>query len=67
MYDDLTSFEKQTHPKNFAKTLTNLKDPKIFQKPQILGQKIWKCMTKGWERIILEREVDLEIENCDRN
>ena len=40
MYDDLTSFEKQTHPKNFAKTSTNLKDPKIFQKPQILGQKI---------------------------
>ena len=36
----------KTHPKNFAKISSIWKVPNIFQKPQILGQKIWKCMKK---------------------
>ena len=38
MQDDLNSF-KQNPTQNFAKTSLILKNPKIFQKPQKLGQK----------------------------
>jgi len=31
----------QTHPKIFANNSAILKNSKHFQKPQILGQKIW--------------------------
>jgi len=40
MYDDLASFGHKPIPKILQKTLTNLKNPKNFQNPQILGQKI---------------------------
>ena len=36
-----------TNPsQTFCKTLTNLKNSKNFQKPQILGQKIWNVWLK---------------------
>ena len=33
-------------PKKFEKTSSIWKIPNIFQKPQFLGQKIWKCKKK---------------------
>ena len=48
----------QTHPKNFAKTSTNLKNLKIFQKPQILGQKIWNAWLKD-EKESYQREKQI--------
>ena len=39
MHDDLKSFKQKTRPKNFTKTPTILKNPKVYQKSQRLGQK----------------------------
>ena len=53
----------QSQPKIFSTTSTIWKIPNIFQKPQILGQKIWKSMIKEWKKVIPKREADLETEN----
>ena len=42
MHDNLKPFKKKkkNQPKDFVKNLSILKNPKNFQKPQNLGQKI---------------------------
>ena len=50
----------KTQPKNFAKTSSNLKNPKIFQKPQKLDKKRMKCMIDVRRKIIPEEENTLE-------
>ena len=47
-------------PKILQKTSLILKNPKIFQKPQKLGQKRWNAWLNERNRIILEEENDLE-------
>ena len=47
-------------PKNFAKASLILKNSKIFQKPQKLGQKRWNAWLNERNRIIPEEENDLE-------
>ena len=47
-------------PKILQKTSLILKNPKIFQKPQKLGQKRWNAWLNERNRIIPEEENDLE-------
>ena len=54
---------KETQPKNFAKTSLILKNPKIFQKPQKLGQKRWNAWLNERNRIIPQEENDLKVED----
>ena len=63
MYDDFTSFDHKANPKIFQKPQQFEKSQTFSKKPQILGQKIWKCMIKEWKRVILEKEANLETEN----
>ena len=51
---------KQNQPKKFAKTLSILKNPKNFQKPQKLDKKRMKCMIDVRRKIIPEEENTLE-------
>ena len=46
MYDDFTSFDHKANPKIFQKPQQFEKSQTFSKKPQILGQKIWKCMIK---------------------
>ena len=55
MYDDLTSFEHKPIPKILQKPQQIWKIPNIFQKPQILGQKIWNAWLKD-EKESYQRE-----------
>ena len=46
MHDNLKPFKKKkkkNQTKDFVKNLSILKNPKNFQKPQKLGQKIWNA------------------------
>ena len=43
MYEILNLCKEKPIP-NFNKNSSILKNPKIFQKPQNLGFKTWKCM-----------------------
>ena len=62
MYDDLTSFEHKPMPKIYKK-LNNFEKSQKFSKTPKFRSKDMKCMIKGWKRIILEREADLETED----
>ena len=53
----------KTLPKIFAKTSLILKNLKIFQKPQKLGQKRWNAWLNERNRIIPHEENDLEAED----
>ena len=61
MHDHLGS-NIQNLSQNFSKTSLILKNPKFFNKPQKLGHKRWNALRNEWERVLLEKRNDLEIE-----
>ena len=57
------------HPLNtnpsqkFCKNLNKFEKSQKFSKTPKFRSKDMKCMIKGWKRIVLEREADLETED----
>ena len=66
MHDDLKSFKQKTHTKNFAKTLLNLKNPKIFNNPQKLGHKRWNAQEMSEKESYQRKQVILRLKRVEK-